>query len=553
MDFVFRPFVLPYIIGAVISLVVALLVLQRQNAKGSLALAVLMFDFALWAGADAVRWSLADPGAQPFWIGLSHAVFVPAPLTFLIFVAQLTELDRWMTPRNLLLLAVEPVATILVIATNSLHHLFYGSFQLGSPAGFPEMLWTRGPWFWLNTAFSYGFILAAALTLVRGILRAGPFLRVQLVTVLVGCLIPWGVNAYMLLSEAANSQLELTPLAAAVSGVIFAYALFRQRLLDIVPVARSLLFEQLGDGVLVLDTGGRLLDANRAARRVLHIPRGIYGKHIWDLLPQWRDLGDRVRAQGSDPQFEVQGRIDPSRFYEVSVIRLTDNRTRPSGYLVSLRDITERKRTENELHRMNVRLQRQVRKISSLHDELQEQAIRDPLTGLYNRRYLDETLEREFSRARRADYPISVILIDVDEFKRVNDTYSHKAGDRVLRSLGEMIQHHVRAADIPCRYGGEEFVIILPETPIEVGVQRAEQLRAQFEAARFFKGQEPLVPTLSIGVASYPSDGRSAAKVLHAADLAMYASKSLGGNKAIRYIPHSKSPAPSSSKDVPRS
>ncbi len=549
MAFEFRLFALPFLISAIVSLVVALLVLQRQNAKGGAALALLMLQFALWAGANFVRWSLVDPNAQAFWIKLSHAVFVPAPLTFLVFIAQLTGRDRWLTQTNLLLLAIEPLLTILVIATSRFHSLFYKLFHPVVAHGFTEMAWDPGPWFWFNIVCSYLILLAAVLILLRALLHAGAYARVQLATVLVGCMIPWAVNAYAVFWPSATRDLEVTPLTAAASGLIFAYALFRQRLLDIVPVARSLLFEKLRDGVLVLDLNGRIVDANEAAQHILQIDGRAYGLQIWEILPHWRDFRETLDKSGPEVTFELQGRRDPSRYYDVSVISLLDSRGNHTGRLISIRDVTERKRTELELHKMNLRLRRQVRKISALHDELQEQAIRDPLTGLYNRRYLDETLEREFSRARRASYPISIILMDVDEFKRVNDTYGHKSGDRVLTVLGEIIRQNVRLGDIPCRYGGEEFVVVLPDTPIEIAAQRAEQIRQRFHAIHFFKGGDAVVPTLSLGVAAYPAHGRSAAKVLHAADRAMYIAKSSGGNKVLRYDDRKKRAALAPSED----
>ncbi len=552
MPFEFRVYALPFLVSAIISLLVALVILQRQNVKGSLALALLMLQFALWAGADFVRWSLIDVDTQVFWLRLSHAVFVAAPLTFLIFVSQLTGQDRWLArPYYQALLALEPVLTMLVIATNDLHNLFYASFRPLTLHGFAEMGWRPGPWFWVNTVFSYLFLMAAAITLVRGMLHAGPYARVQLITVLIGCVLPWGINAFALLWPGAARNLEVTPLVAAPSGLIFYYALFRQRLLDIVPVARGLLFEKLTDGVLVLDANGRVLDVNVAARRILHLDEDPYGMDIWEIVPHWRSFGEQADVSGPETHFELESTRDPSHFYDVSVIAMPDGRGRENGRIISLRDITARKQAELELNKMNLRLQRQVEKVSALHDELKEQAIRDGLTGLFNRRYLDETLDREFSRARRASYVISIIMMDIDEFKRVNDTYGHKSGDRVLTALGEIIRQHVRAGDIPCRYGGEEFAIVLPETSIEIAVQRAEQIRQRFHTSRFFKGEDAVVPTLSIGIASYPAHGRSAAKVMHAADVAMYAAKSFGGNKAVRYDERKNAPALPPSSSVP--
>ena len=552
MAFEFRIFALPFIIGAVISLLLALVILQRPNAKGGVALALLMLECSVWAGANFVRWSLVDPADQVFWLELSHAIFVPAPLTFLVFVTQLTRTDRWLTQANLLVLASEPVATMLLIATNSSHFLFYASFQPATVNGFPQMGWQGGPWYWVNTACSYAFILASAIILLRALLRAGPYGRVQLGIVLLGCLVPWALNIYTLIFPAAARQLEITPLAATASGLIFAYALFRPGLLDIVPIARSLLFEKLGDGVLVLDTNGRILDVNLAGQRIAHIGNDSFGKNIWEAVPQWRDFGEAEDGGLAERHFELQGRQDPSHFYDVTVIPLLDRRGHQDGRLISLRDITERKLAETELHKMNARLQRQVHKISALHAELQEQAIRDALTGLYNRRYLDDTLQRELSRSRRAGYAIGVIMMDIDNFKEVNDTYGHKAGDRVLKALSEIIHLHIRLGDIPCRFGGEEFVIVLPETSLQTAAERAEEIRLHFYSAKFFKGAHPVIPALSIGISAFPAHGETADAILQAADLAMYSAKSRGGNEVVSYKVRKKIKRPAASKRTSR-
>ncbi len=532
---------LPFAVSAAISVVVALLIFQRQNVKGGVALALLMMEFGLWSAANAVRFALIHPAAQLPWLRLAHSVLVPAPLTLLVFMAQLTDADRWLNNFNLFLLAVEPFATIFVLATNEAHWLYFSSVRTVNLGGLRLLAWDGGPWFWFNTACSYLFVLAASLILVRAVLRAGPYIRVQLLTVLAGCLLPWSVNLYALLTPQTARTMEVTPLAAAASGLIFAYALFRQRLLDIAPVARSLLFEKLGDAVLVLDMTGRVVDFNRAARLLLGLRAGDYGRTLAEAAPHWSDLAKALDDATSEGHTELQGHLDPARYFDVTLIPLLDSRGRRNGSLVSVRDISRRRQAEMEVQRMNARLRRQVRKISTLHEELREQAIRDPLTGLFNRRYLDETLEREISRARRGGYSIGLILIDVDRFKLVNDTYGHKAGDRVLRRLGATIRQLVRLGDIPCRFGGEEFVIVMPQASLDTAYERAEEIRQRFAATRFFKVQDGVVPSLSLGIALYPNHGRTQEKVLHAADQAMYQAKAQGGDRAMRYDSRQKS------------
>lgn len=161
---------------------------------------------------------------------------------------------------------------------------------------------------------------------------------------------------------------------------------------------------------------------------------------------------------------------------------------------------------------------------------LREQSILDPLTGLYNRRYLNDYLKMEYYRAERSGMPISLIMLDIDHFKDINDTYGHTVGDDVLKNLANIIRQMVRLSDVICRYGGEEFLIVCPDMDIEVARNRAEALRAKVE--RYIL---PLVGgiTISIGVATFPRHGDNIEKVLQKADEALYEAKRMGRNCVI--------------------
>jgi diguanylate cyclase (GGDEF)-like protein/PAS domain S-box-containing protein len=166
-----------------------------------------------------------------------------------------------------------------------------------------------------------------------------------------------------------------------------------------------------------------------------------------------------------------------------------------------------------------------------LRQNLQDQAIRDPLTGLFNRRYMEETLPREIHRLQRQEGSLSVIMMDIDHFKNVNDTLGHEAGDAVLVALSNYLIQHVRLEDVPCRYGGEEFLLILPGASLEMGRQRAEQLRAGVEALQVEHNAHFIGPvTISIGVASW-EQGDNGDSLIDAADKALYQAKAKGRNR----------------------
>lgn len=169
-----------------------------------------------------------------------------------------------------------------------------------------------------------------------------------------------------------------------------------------------------------------------------------------------------------------------------------------------------------------------------LRESLRMQSVRDPLTGLYNRRFFEESLTRELARAARAQREVTVLMLDVDHFKHFNDTHGHDAGDTVLRAVAAELTARVRASDVLCRYGGEEFVALLPETDVRSGVARAEALRAAVAAMPISGIPGAGAVTLSAGVASYPLHGTDPRVLLRAADQALYAAKGAGRNRVMQ-------------------
>jgi diguanylate cyclase (GGDEF)-like protein/PAS domain S-box-containing protein len=173
-----------------------------------------------------------------------------------------------------------------------------------------------------------------------------------------------------------------------------------------------------------------------------------------------------------------------------------------------------------------------------LQKTLHEQATRDPLTGLFNRRYLEDTLPRELHGALRREAHLCLAMIDLDHFKRFNDTFGHDTGDLVLRESGRLLHENLRKSDIACRYGGEEFVLVLPYASLEDASQRLEQVRLLFEKLEIRQsGQLMAMTTMSAGVASAPEHGSTMEELLRAADDALYAAKDAGRNRVSAYQP----------------
>jgi len=222
-------------------------------------------------------------------------------------------------------------------------------------------------------------------------------------------------------------------------------------------------------------------------------------------------------------------------YYESAIISPITNAQGIITHFVGVKeDITDRKRAEKELHNTNQKLKNQLAENQLLRDQLYEQANRDALTGLYNRHYLSSALKQELEKATVEHYPISFVMLDIDFFKKVNDKFGHDAGDMVLQYVAQQLIQQVRANDIICRYGGEEFLVVLPKTFIAEAFQIAERIRTSFSQSKIsFKQNIEVSITISAGIATFPIHGKNCTTVISAADTSLLKAKLIGRNRII--------------------
>lgn len=297
------------------------------------------------------------------------------------------------------------------------------------------------------------------------------------------------------------------------------------------------LFEQTHDAVLMIDLQGRCLAANQRAAEMFGYPVEQFpGLPVSQIAPdreQNRQALETLLSGESLPHLESQFRRKDGTLFPVEAYLdlVRDIQGQPQQLQCVARDISERKQTEDALKAANEQLNHRVAEVERLHKELREQAIRDPLTGLYNRRYLSETLPRELQRVMREQKSLSILIADLDLFKKINDAHGHQAGDRMLVEVARAIKSLTRGSDIVCRYGGEEFIIVMPGINVEQATARAEQIRAQIENQTVECHGRLLRVTISLGVAAYPDHGMEAEEISIKADQALYRSKQTGRNR----------------------
>lgn len=305
---------------------------------------------------------------------------------------------------------------------------------------------------------------------------------------------------------------------------------------ELIPIARDIVMDHIPQLVVVMDANDLIVDANEVAEIWAGIPKAdMIGKDPIHIFTKWSQFLNRLLVT-EETREEVTLLGEPTRIVELMVIPIKNKIDGTlSGRVVVAHDITERKQSENDANDMNEILWGKIEEVESLQSQLQEQAIRDPLTGLFNRRFFSEALEKETAQALRDNSTLSIIILDIDHFKKVNDQYGHKFGDLALQHVAKLLTDNIRSGDIACRFGGEEFVILMPNAPTDSAFERAEFLRKQFEETVIEFEDRTLSCTFSAGVASFPNHADVGEGVLNLADQALYISKTNGRNRVTIY------------------
>lgn len=508
-----------------LALGIAVISWRRRQAPGAIPLAVMAVGQAFWSLCYGLQLSSAVRPEPLFWFKLMFVGVVVVPAAFFCFSLEYTGKGHLITRRLVLLLLVEPILLNLSIWTDPLHRLFSGPVGSKIPIG--------GIAFWLHSAYSYSLLIAAGVILFLYWRSCPPAYRMQAFIILMGLPIATSANIITIFRLTPWPTIDFSPLGTLLSSSTLAYALFRYKLFDLIPFAREVVLEKMEDGVIICDKDRRIVDLNESAGRILGLhTKKTVGKYFNDILEAWKKAEDDDKSGFQKERHIIKDALG-STFIDMRLSPLLDKRGKSQGYVAVLRDVTELKKTEEKLREANESLNLRIEEIQILQERLKEESIRDPLTNLFNRRFLEETLKRELARVERSNGRLSLAMIDLDHFKEINDNFGHQVGDQVLKALADLITSQIRFGDVACRYGGEEFVIILPEAPLESALERVDGWRKIFSEMAFPTKHAQVKITFSAGVASYPEHGLTDKELISAADEAMYAAKLAGRNRVL--------------------
>ena len=482
---------------------------------------------AQWSFFYALESLSRSPGYRELW---SQFAYIG---TYGSVVFMVRFCVRWLRPRLagawMSLLWIVPVFMVVAAFTNPLHGLVWTDVR-PAPVDFVYE-YVRGPLFWVGAVYAYLLIASSTVLVAVAVTRRTGIYRKQALFVLCGIAVATGGNLVYVSGALGSFSLDVTPLALAVSAGFLLAGVSRARLLELVPAARHRVVDVMPDGLMVLDEEFRVVDWNQAAVDLWRLDRSaLTGVPIAELVPGWEqvvpadppDLFSASLEQGED--FMVCHHID------VELCRFSGRGGFQRGWIALFHDSTELRATERSLQEANARLE-------ALNRELARQAVHDSLTGLYNRSYLDEALPRELAQADRhgasAGGTVGLLILDVDHFKQVNDLHGHAIGDRVLMHVAALVRDQVRAGDIPCRYGGDELVVVMPGASSDESVRVGRRICDSMAATPFAEGQMSVAATVSLGVAVYPVDAMNATDLLRQADRALYAAKNQGRNRVV--------------------
>jgi diguanylate cyclase (GGDEF)-like protein len=442
-----------------------------------------------------------------FWIAFQYAglPFI-SPIT-LVMVMRFTGLDRFLNRLNLILLYTIPAISLLMVLTNDWHGLFYSQYHPHQEGAYLLVDMDVGFWYVIHGSFTFGSLFAGACLVVWYWKKAGFAYRRQLITMFAGLTIPMTAS-FLYLMGYSPYGMDPVPMVMCLTSFLYLRSFFMDRL-TAAPIAKERVFESMRDGVLVFARDNRLVDYNPAAKEM--VP-GLGSKSIGENRKEVLQSVAEYSGAGADGGsysgiHKLQGASEA--YLQIHSFPIKKGSGELAGTTVIISNITQE---------------------VQLRTELEELAFKDGLTGIYNRTYFIEQSGRLLQESKAAGGRMSVILFDIDFFKKINDEHGHLQGDEALRHIAGICGSQLGDGSIFARYGGEEFVICLPGAAIGGAARKAEEIRSKIEGSQLPSDAGPIQITASFGVAaSVPAI--TLERLLYNADTALYQSKREGRNR----------------------
>ncbi len=508
----FNPYVIPYIIAWVILLMLAGQAWQYRNNRAAVPFVALALTCAFYAFFYALELSSAEINIIMFWIKIEYIFILLIPPLLIHFTITYTGWKVGFKKTIFITMLAFSLLIYVLMLTNQYHGLIYSRIGLDMNGPFPMISFEKGIFYWINTIYISTAVLAGNVLFLIMLINANRVYRGTIALMVLGSFLPWSGYIYYQV-QLLPWNLDTTPLFISASALLFFFGMFRYRLFDLTPVARTRLFEDLPDGVLIIDNNLNITDLNNAAAVLFKGDNQMVGRPAAEILKEWPGMLKMIGSASDRVDFELSMENgDEKKWFRIDIIPLKEKHRSVYGQMVIISDISIRKITE---------------------EKLQLLATTDELTGLWNRRYFIKCLGDELKRMKRHNHPFSLLMVDIDYFKTVNDIFGHNTGDLSLQYLSGLMRNRLREVDLVARLGGEEFGIILPDTDLDSAQAVAENLRKIIAETPFFHDGDTINLTVSIGVTECKPDTASVEELLKLADKALYSAKNEGRNRIV--------------------
>ncbi|WP_306010460.1 histidine kinase N-terminal 7TM domain-containing protein [Bacillus sp. MMSF_3328] len=449
------------------------------------------------------------------WLSMEYLVmpFIPA----FIFLMCAEYAGQKLKPWVIYILFLFPSATIFMHATNGLHHLYYKAVELRNDAPFPIADLEYGPFFYVHAFYMFICLTVSVLTLLLRLKGASLLFRIQLMAMAAGLVFPILAN-YFYLNDLSPYGIDLGPVSMSLSYLFHWVALMSFKMFDVTPILRDTVFDRMKEGVIVLNRKGAILDYNSAMVPIMpFLKPSVIGKPFKEAFSGFRIL-EEIIENGMDCDYEWI-RDGKKIHHQVQMSDVEDKNGHQIGRIISFVNITEK-----------ILIQEQLKELASI----------DGLTQVYNRTYFMKQSLESLGGISPNGGDVSLIMFDIDHFKKINDEYGHETGDLVLSHVARVAKESIRAADVIGRYGGEEFIILLPDTSFDEACDLAEAIRLNVSEQYTKLGQVYVHATLSLGVSHlflFPQVLDDPIQFLmREADQALYAAKRNGRNNVQRFV-----------------
>ncbi|WP_253278863.1 histidine kinase N-terminal 7TM domain-containing protein [Psychrobacillus sp. FJAT-21963] len=497
------------IMAGTLSLFLSLYVqIKIKDAPGAKSYVIVTFLSSVFTFAYAFELASSTLQQMKFWLSVEYLAMPFIPVFVLLMCLEYVghKLKHWVY----YVLFLIPFTTIFMMQTNNLHHLYYTSLNLENTSTSPILKLDWGPWFYVHSIFVFLCLIISIVVLLRQFRNALFMFRMQILLMVAGLLTPIIANYFYL--NGWSKGIDLGPVSLSITFLFHGVALISLKMFNVAPIARDSVFESMKEGVIVINQNQVIVDFNQAALTIIPaLSEQQIGKTIIEILGNKSSLSEKIKAeQECDYTMPLDEKV---LHYRINFSPILNKNGLHVGKIITFIDVTER-----------VNMQDKLKKLASL----------DGLTQVLNRTFFMRKSEMIMDHLILNGGSISVIMFDIDYFKKINDTFGHEAGDLVLTQVTKTVQEELHNTEFMGRYGGEEFIICMPKTSLAEASARAKSIRTAVEESYTIFNGEKIMVTSSFGVSNAiveeGEDRYSLSDLIRQADMALYTAKNNGRN-----------------------